>query len=501
MKELCVLDINDPNHDTSFLDLLYVADTQNQEEPTLIILKKIFKNILIVDDAKEALSKYMNNPMDLIIIDIDIPHALEMMQEIRHKSKQVSILVLSSHTESEYFMQSIKIGVDGYILKPIDEKQLLTTLEKVIHKYRLEYETQKNLALLQEYQDIIDKSSIVSKTDIFGIITYVNDKFCQTSKYTREELLGQNHNIIRHPDSKASQFEEMWDTIKNKKQIFRAILKNRTKDNQEYYVDSTVKPILNHKGDIVEYIAIRHDITQIIQLHKRINQLHDYDVEQQHSAKEKLEVGIRNDMDSNEAQVIYTPLDILSGDFYSIYKCVNEINFFYILDGQGHGISPALTVFSISSIINNMMRDVSSLAELIANVFPIIKTFLSEIEQLSYTMVMINNKTQTLEYASGGMYPFLIKSDSKVEKFSANNLPFMNFSPIPIVKSIELKKWDAILLYSDGLVEHEDETLKSFSPHNLISNPTLITKAQEVINNAELYDDITMLHIANTQEL
>ena len=493
-----MLDINQIIHYTSSLKLLYVEHSTEAQSVTLPILKRYFQDILILPNADAALQEFQNHSVDLIITDIDMPNGLEMMQTIRNSDKKISLLVLSSHTESDYFMKSIKIGVDGYILKPIDEEQFITILEKLVHKDHLTYEAEKNLSLLKEYQEVIDKSSIVSKTDIFGIITYVNDRFCETSKYTKEELLGQNHNIIRHPDSSKEQFREMWDIIKNKKQVFRCILKNQDKDKGEYYVDSTVKPILNHRGEIVEYIAIRHDITQIIQLHKKINQLHDYDVEQQHSAKEKIEIGIRNDMSSDEAQVIYTPLDILSGDFYSIYKCTNNFTFLYILDGQGHGISPALTVFSISSIINKMIRDISSLEELIQEIFPTIKTFLSEIEQLSYTMIMLNNSTQILSYASGGMYPFLIKRDGNIEKIFANNLPFMNFSPNPIVKSMELPEWESLLLFSDGLVEHEDEILKSFSPHNLIQNPSLITQAKEIVNTSELSDDVTMLHIINT---
>jgi len=129
----------------------------------------------------------------------------------------------------------------------------------------------ESLKLLEEYKNAIDESSIVSKTDLDGIITYVNNKFCELSGYSREELLGQNHNIIRHPDTPAKNFENLWKTIQNK-QIFKAVIKNRRKNGETCYVDSTVVPILDNDNNIVEYIGIRHDVTL---LHQRDRIIHE----------------------------------------------------------------------------------------------------------------------------------------------------------------------------------------------------------------------------------
>ena len=82
---------------------------------------------------------------------------------------------------------------------------------------------------LEQYQEAIEKSNIVSKTDLEGIITFVNDEFCNISGYTKEELLGQNHNIVRHPDVEKEVFQKLWDTIKSKK-TYIATVKNRAKD-------------------------------------------------------------------------------------------------------------------------------------------------------------------------------------------------------------------------------------------------------------------------------
>ncbi len=120
----------------------------------------------------------------------------------------------------------------------------------------------KNISFLNGYKMAIDESSIVSKTDIKGKITFVNKKFCEISGYTQEELLGKAHSIIRHPDMPKEVFRELWQTIEAK-QIWHGIVKNRTKEGGYYIVDVTILPIVDNKGNAVEYVAVRHDITEL----------------------------------------------------------------------------------------------------------------------------------------------------------------------------------------------------------------------------------------------
>ncbi|WP_457593945.1 PAS domain-containing sensor histidine kinase [Hydrogenimonas sp.] len=119
--------------------------------------------------------------------------------------------------------------------------------------------------MFKQYKEAIESSNIVSKTDINGIITFVNDEFCKISGYSREELIGQNHNIVRHPDVPASNFKRLWDTILQKK-IFKSTVMNRAKDGSTFYVNTTIIPILDENGEIEEFIAIRYDVTKEVKL-------------------------------------------------------------------------------------------------------------------------------------------------------------------------------------------------------------------------------------------
>jgi len=144
--------------------------------------------------------------------------------------------------------------------------------------------------LLEQYKEAIENSNIVSKTDTDGIITFVNDEFCEISGYSREELIGKKHNIVKHPSIPKKNFKKLWNTITAKK-TYKATVKNLSKSGKDYYLNTTITPILNEKGDIEEYIAIRYDVTKEVELNMvlaRHEQILEERVKQQTKKLEEL---------------------------------------------------------------------------------------------------------------------------------------------------------------------------------------------------------------------
>jgi len=254
--------------------LLYVEDNEDAREMTTLIFEEFFKNIIVAVDGEDGYQKFLENDVDLIISDISMPNlnGIEMGELIRAKDKQIPIIFLTAHNDEAYFLSSIKVGISGFLIKPVDIGELVSLIERVSQKFVYEREAKEKQNLLEVYQKATNQSSIVSKTDTKGYITYVNDIFCELSGYSREELIGKNHNIIRHHDNPKSIFEDMWHTIRDKKEIWKGIVRNKTKDGKSYYADSIVMPILDLDGNIVEYISLRNDVTDIMNPTKQLSE-------------------------------------------------------------------------------------------------------------------------------------------------------------------------------------------------------------------------------------
>jgi PAS domain S-box-containing protein len=147
-----------------------------------------------------------------------------------------------------------------FVNRPLMALVFVATATLVAHSKRIERKWSSNVQQLADITRALDHAAIVATTDVTGRITYVNDKFSEISKYSRDELIGQDHRIINSEYHPKVFMRDLWRTIA-KGQIWHGEIRNRAKDGTLYWVDTTIVPFLDSRGKPYQYIAIRADIT------------------------------------------------------------------------------------------------------------------------------------------------------------------------------------------------------------------------------------------------
>ena len=264
-----------------------------------------------------------------------------------------------------------------YLLKKF--KQINTFLRSTI-KEKTEKLLKQN-SFLESYAKALDQSSIISKTDPDGIITYVNNEFCNITGYTKKELLGKTHAVIKHENTSNAFYKDLWETILSKK-IWSGTMNGITKNKKAFITKMTIVPVLNEKNEITEFIATRKDITEL--------------VNSKNSIKKNLITDRLTKLNNR-----YKLFEDINKSNKKLYLCLLNIDGFKeINDFYGHKIADALLI-SISKTIKKLSNDSNSIVyKLHADEFAILVKDMGSDEfeeQIHYIIEIISAKEYIIE--------------------------------------------------------------------------------------------------------
>jgi PAS domain S-box-containing protein len=328
-------------------------------------------------------------------------------------------------------------------------------------------EEQNTRAELDSYLKIMDKSALVSVSDLRGNIIHANQLFCDVSKYTVQELVNKPHNIVRHPDTPAYTFKKLWETISSGK-VWQGELKNMAKDGSEYWVFATVAPVMDQHGKPVNYISVRYDITNHKQMEERLKSIRtrpDFELlENIEYAKSIHNAFLNNDTRNSgmDSFLIYQAQKIISGDFYKTEQNNNK-TMVVIGDSAGHGISASYISVLILNIITRVMESCKN------DPCKLLKKTNTELNRITHynnktsldkqsadlIVCCIDKELMKLTYASAKIKGILIRDRDVIflekEHYAIGEMAQKDFKISN--KTIDLKKGDCLYIISDGVID------------------------------------------------
>lgn len=240
----------------SKITILYVEDENSISEQVEFFFSKYVKKFYLAKNGIEGIELFNKVKPNILVTDIQMPqmNGLDMIKELSTFKHNVPIIITTAYSDAEYFLRAIELGVDKFVIKPVNLIDLISGVQQLFLKNHLQSEiTEKDLLL-----DIVNKNVLYSITDLEGKIIDVSDAFCELTGYLKSEIIGEDFRIIKHEDV-LEDFSYILEDTKNGKDS-EIVIKNKGKGNIEFWSKVDVTPIYK-EGKIVKIMFIRQDIT------------------------------------------------------------------------------------------------------------------------------------------------------------------------------------------------------------------------------------------------
>ncbi len=241
------------------LNILFVEDEPTSRDLLINILADLFNNFIVAQNGQEGLEKFQefskDGTIDIIISDIDMPilDGLSMIEKIREINQDIPVIFTTGKDDSQSILKAVSLGINHYITKPVNTKDLLTKISLTCEKKYYETMFKEKKKELEIYLKTIEHVVSIYKMDKHGHIFYANESFLEISKYSIEEIMSKNFEDLIHPDIPKKYIEETWDDLRNNR-VCEKNTKFIDKEGETFYLQATIFKLQYEQKD--EFITI-----------------------------------------------------------------------------------------------------------------------------------------------------------------------------------------------------------------------------------------------------
>lgn len=480
--------------------------------------------LIYIQSIPEALKKLENNELDIFIVNAitakyyinkkgfnklrivaKTDYSLNLKIAVRNDwdTELISIIDKSLNTIEKKELNDIlfkwteiqtEVKIDWVLIGEIIAIALIILLFVLYNNNKLKSLVALKTSELQKLLYSFDKNVIASKTDKDGKIVYVSDKFCEISGFTRKELIGKSHNVVKHPDTPDSVFKDIWRTLEQK-EIWQGEIKNRKKGGGFYWVYAVITPEYDAQGNLEGYSAIRSDITakkEVEQLSASLEIKVQERTKDLEFAKKEIEDIHQKTKDSIEYAsliqhsiipvdehfkkyfvdyaTIWQPKDIVGGDIYLFEELQDEDKcILMVIDCTGHGVPGAFVTMLVKAIERqiitnlNLNSDSISPAKILKEFNKSVKHLLKQEHKESISNagfdggIIFYDKTNKIIKFAGAETPLFYIEDEelKIIKGSRHSIGYKKSDPNYEFKehTIQVKSGMKFYLTTDGYLD------------------------------------------------